>query len=104
MVRLFPLIFITILLTGCSRRHPADLRAIDSLRIETETFLRAQSAMTYDNWTAGTPSNQDSLYRLHAGLFTQPVIDLVSRAREEETDSVQRKRLDYFLRFLTLEY
>ncbi len=95
---------ILVLLSGCSTRHPEDMRAIDSLRIETESFLRAQSAMAYDNWVTGTPSDQDSLYRIHAGLFTQPVIERVSRAWEEETDSLQRIRLERFLRFLTLEY
>ena len=77
---------------------------IDSLRIETDAFLRAQSTMTYTNWVAGTPSNQDSVYSMHAGLFTREAIERVSRAREEEPDTLQRKRLAYFQRFLTFEY
>jgi hypothetical protein len=105
MQRLLPLFTLSILLLpGCATRHPEDLRAVDSLRIETEDFLRAQAAMGYDNWVAGSPSNQDSLYRLHAGLFTRPVIDLVARAREEEPDTLQRRRLAIFQRFLTLEH
>jgi hypothetical protein len=80
------------------------MRAIDSLRIEAESFLRAQAAMGYNNWVAGASSNQDSLYRAHAGLFTRPAIDLVARAREEEPDTLQRKRLAFLQRFLTLEY
>ncbi len=105
MHRTLPLFCIILaLLSGCSPRHSEDVRAIDSLRIETESFLRAQSAMGYDNWVEGTPSDQDSLYRVHAGLFTRAVIERVSRVWEEETDSLQRRRLDRFLRFLTLEY
>lgn len=95
---------VLLLLPGCAPRHPDDMRAIDSLRIETDDFLHAQSIMTYNTWASGTPSNQDSLYRVHAGLFTLPVLERVSRAREEEPDTIQRKRLDYLRRFLTFEY
>lgn len=93
-----------LLLPGCAPRHTEDLRVIDSLRIETDAFLRAQSTMAYTNWVAGTPSNQDSVYSMHAGLFTREAIERVSRAREEEPDTLQRKRLAYFQRFLTFEY
>jgi hypothetical protein len=80
------------------------MRAIDSLRIEVESFLHSQAAMAYNNWVAGAPSNQDSLYRAHEGLFTRTVIERVARAREEEPDTLQRNRLTFLQRFLTLEY
>jgi len=98
------LVLSVLLLAGCASHHGEDMRAIDSLRIETEDFLSAQAVMGYKNWVAGTPSNQDSLYRAHAGLFARPAIDLVARAREEEPDTLQRRRLAFFQRFLTLQY
>jgi hypothetical protein len=93
-----------LLFSGCAPRHPEDMRAIDSLRIEIEGFLHAQAIMSYNNWVAGIPTNQDSLYRAHANLFTRPVLELVARAMQEEPDTIQQKRLAFLQRFLTLEY
>lgn len=93
-----------ILLSSCAPTHPADVRAIDSLRARAETLVEAQSLMGYNNWAYGTPSNQDSLYHAYAGLFTRENIALTRRAEEEEADSVQKRRLQYFLRYLTLEF
>jgi hypothetical protein len=105
MNRLFSLLALSLLLIpACAPRHPEDMRAVDSVRVEAESFVRSQAAMAYDNWVSGTPSNQDSLYRVHAGLFTRPVLDLVARARDEESDTLQQKRLVFLHRFLTLEY
>ena len=89
-------------LTGCAPRHPGDLRVIDSLRVEIEGLLHEQSLMEYNGWAYGSPSNQDSLYRAHQGLFSRDNLDLVTRAWKEEPDSVQRQRLAYLLRHLTL--
>ncbi len=102
MGRTTPFFAACLLLTaGCAPRHTDDQRFIDSLRIEGEAFLHARSTMEFNRWVAGAPFSRDSLYRLHAGLFTPPVIERVSRAWEEESDSLQRKRLDSFRRFLS---
>jgi hypothetical protein len=90
------------LLTGCAPRHPKDLRDIDSLRVEIEGLVHEQSLMEYNGWVYGRPSNQDSLYRAHQGLFSRENLDLVTRAWKEEPDSVQRQRLAYLRRHLTL--
>jgi hypothetical protein len=95
---------VLLLFSGCASRHPEDMRAIDSLRIEIDGFLHAQAIMSYNNWVAGIPTNQDSLYRADANLFTRPVLDLVARATQEESDSIQHLRLTFLRRFLTLEY
>jgi hypothetical protein len=91
------------LLNSCSPRHPGDMRAIDSLRVEAEQLVHDQSVMGYENWVFGKASNQDSLYRLHEGLFTRENIALLKRAEQEEPDSVQKKRLHYFRRYVSLE-
>jgi len=80
------------------------MRTIDSLRVEAERLIRDQALMGYENWVLGKPSNQDSLYRMHAGLFTRENLALLRRAEQEEPDSVQKKRLHYFRRYLTLEF
>ncbi len=91
------------LLNSCGPRHPGDMRAIDSLRVEAEQLVHDQSLMGYENWVFGKASNQDSLYRLHAALFTRENIALLKRAEQEEPDSVQKKRLHYFRRYVSLE-
>jgi hypothetical protein len=91
------------LLNSCSPRHPGDMRAIDTLRVEAEQLVHDQSLMGYENWVFGKASNQDSLYRMHRGLFTRENIALLKRAEQEEPDSVQKKRLRYFRRYVSLE-
>lgn len=93
-----------LLLASCSPRHPKDIEQIDSLRVEAETLVKAQSLMGFESWAMGKPSNQDSLYKLHASLFTKENIATARRTEEEETDAVQKKRLTYFRRYLTSEY
>jgi hypothetical protein len=90
-------------LNGCAPRHPSDMARVDSLRVEAEELIRAQSLMGYRSWAFGAPSNQDSLYRAHEGLFAPENLDLISRAEAEEADSLQKTRLFYFRRYLTLE-
>jgi len=60
--------------------------------------------MGWNNWVFGQESNQDSLYKANATLFTLSNIELVNRAEGEELDSIQKKRLRYFKRYLATEY
>lgn len=91
------------MLNSCGPRHPGDMRTIDSLRVEAEQLVHDQSLMGYENWVFGKASNQDSLYRMHRGLFTRENIALLKRAEQEEPDSVQKRRLRYFRRYVSLE-
>ena len=92
------------LLASCSPRHPKDVEQINGLRAEAETLVKTQSLMGFESWAMGKPSNQDSLYVLHASLFTKENIALARRTEEEEPDAVQKKRLAYFRRYLISEY
>ena len=93
-----------LLLASCAPRHPKDVEQIDNLRAEAEDLVKAQSLMGYESWTMGKESNQDSLYGLHASLFTKENIALARRTAEEEQDPVQKKRFTYFRRYLTSEF
>jgi hypothetical protein len=84
--------------------HPRDIERIDSLRAQAEHLIKDQSLMGWDSWVFGAASNQDSLYRANANLFTLENISLLKRAMIEEPDSVQMKRLRFFHRYLTTEY
>jgi hypothetical protein len=95
---------ILIFISSCAPKHPKDPAAVEKVRAEAEQLIRAQSLMGYNNWAYGTPSNTDSLYRTHQGLFTREHIDLVRQAETDEPDSVQKKRLRYLERYLVLEY
>jgi hypothetical protein len=77
--------------------------AVDSLRVETEQLIHQQTLMAYNSWVHGTISNQDSLYQAHRGVFSRDNLDCVTRAENEEPDSLQRHRLFYFRRYLTFE-
>ena len=92
-------------LLSCSApQHPKDVERIDSLRTKTEQLLKTQSLMGWNSWAFGAPSNQDSLYRANAGLFTLQHITLVNETGKQEPDSVQKKRLQYLGRYLAGEY
>ncbi len=80
------------------------MHQIDILRTEAEDLIKAQSLMGWNSWALGDQSNQDSLYRAYAHLFTRENIDLVQSAEREEQDSTQKKRLRYFHRYLTTEF
>ena len=99
----YSLLVSSLLFAGCAPHHPKDMRAVDSLRVETEHLLREQALMGYNSWVRGTVSNQDSLYRAHRELFSRDNLDLVTRAANAESDSLQRQRLLYFRRYLTFE-
>jgi|WetSurMetagenome_2_1015567.scaffolds.fasta_scaffold19329_4 hypothetical protein len=90
--------------TGCAPQQPYDAAKIDALRAQAETLIRAQSLMSYGSWVQGLPSNQDSLYRANAGLFTLENIRLVAAGVAAEPDSVQKLRLHYLQRYLATEY
>ena len=92
-------------LLSCSApQHPKDIERIDSLRTQTEQLLKTQSLMGWNSWAFGAPSNQDSLYKANAGLFTLQNITLVKETGKQEPDSVQKKRLRYLERYLAGEY
>jgi len=93
-----------LLLGSCTPQHPKDIARIDSLRTEAEQLVKAQSLMGWNSWVFGSESNQDSLYKANASLFTLQNVVLVKRAENGEPDSIQRKRLRYFRRYLTTEY
>jgi hypothetical protein len=90
--------------SGCAPRKPYDTEKIDAMRLEAESLIKAQSLMGYGSWVQGLPSNQDSLYRAHATLFTLENVRLVAAAVAAESDSVQKLRLRYLHRYLATEY
>lgn len=92
-----------LLVASCAPQHPRDIALIDSLRVSAEELIKHQSVMGWNNWTHGAASNQDSLYRAYAHLFTKENIALVERAEANEPDSVQQKRLRFFRHYLTTE-
>jgi hypothetical protein len=100
----FAVAIAALLLVSCSGKQPKDPRAIDRLRIEAEQLIREQSVMGYNSWVFGTPTNSDSLYKAHPGLFTSGQIERVQQAEAAETDPVQKQRLRYLERYLVLEY
>jgi hypothetical protein len=92
------------LLSSCASKHSQDLQQVDSLRVQAEDLVKAQSLMGWNSWAFGTRSNQDSLYKANANLFTLEHIKLVQKVEQAETNAVQKKRLTYFKRYLTSEY
>jgi len=100
----FSLILIALLIGSCSPERQKDTGQVDSLRTAAEQLIKAQSLMGWNNWAFGKPSNQDSLYKSNAHLFTIDNINLVRETEEAEPDSVQKKRLRYFRRYLTTEF
>jgi len=102
--RLATITAIALLLAACAPQHHKDIQRIDSLRVEAEELVKVQSLMGFRSWAYGATANQDSLYRAHSHLFTGDNIALVRRAEAEEPDSLQKKRLRYFLRYLTTEF
>lgn len=100
----FAVAFSAFLLSSCEPQGRKDALLVDSLRTDAEQLVNAQSLMGWNNWAFGTQSNQDSLYTAYAHLFTRENIALVRRVEDAEQDSVQKKRLRYFRRYLTTEY
>ena len=94
----------SLLFATCAPEHPKNIERIDSLRIQAEALIKAQSLMGWNSWAFGAESNQDSLYKANANLFTLENIKLVQRVENEEQIAVQKKRLRYFQRYLTTEY
>ena len=100
----FAVAFSVFLLSSCEPQGRKDAFFVDSLRADAEQLVKAQSLMGWNNWAFGMQSNQDSLYTTYAHLFTRENIALVRRVEDAERDSVQKKRLRYFRRYLTTEY
>ena len=65
------LIAIGTLLISCAPSRRRDAEKIDALRTEAEELIKAQELMGWNSWVYGSPSNQDSLYKAHAGLFSK---------------------------------
>lgn len=98
------LLLATVVIPCCKPRQSIDAERIETLRVQAEELVKAQSLMGWNSWVFGRSSNQDSLYKMHADLFTKENIKLVRRAEVEEPDTVQKKRLRYFRRYLTAEF
>jgi hypothetical protein len=99
------LVLVTLLLlSSCAPKRSNDAARIDSLRTQAEELIKAQSLMGWNNWVRGAVSNQDSLYRANANLFTAEHIALVQKVEQEDPDPIQKKRLGYLRRYLTTEY
>lgn len=103
-VALVTIVFIALLLSSCTSQHRQDMERIDVLRDDAERFVRAQNLMQFNSWAYGAPINQDSLYGTYAALFSRENISLTTRTAADEQDSLQRKRLHYFVRFLATNY
>jgi hypothetical protein len=99
-------IFVAMLLflASCSQQKPNEAPRVDSLRVQAEGLVRAQSLMGWNNWVFGAASNQDSLYKANATLFSLDNIKLVQRVEQAETNAVQKKRLTVFMHYLATEY
>lgn len=95
---------VALVIPSCAPKESHEPAKVDSLRVQAEDLLKAQSLMGWNSWAFGAPSNQDSLYKANAGLFTADNIKLVQRVEQAETSTVQKKRLAYFLRYLGTEY
>lgn len=93
-----------ILWSSCKPEKLYDRERVDVLRSQAERLILTQSIMGYNNWVMGDPSNQDSLYKTNAGLFTRENIGLLLQAETAETSAVQKQRLWYFRRYLINEY
>lgn len=101
----FPFILsAVILLSSCAPKKSHEPEQVDSLRTQAEELIKAQSLMGWNSWAFGAESNQDSLYKANAGLFTLENVKLVQRVEQAETNAVQKKRLAYFVRYLATEY
>ncbi len=98
------LLLATMVIPCCKPRQSIDAERIETLRVQAEELVRAQSLMGWNSWVFGNSSNQDSLYKMHADLFTKENIELVRRAEVAEPDTVQKKRLRYFRRYLITEF
>lgn len=104
MSRLAFTFLILIFIVSCKPQQPYDLQRVDALRAQAESLYRVQMKMGYESWVHGASSNQDSLYKANADLFLPENIELLKKAWSAETDSVQKQRLWYFLRYLSTEY
>jgi oligoendopeptidase F len=93
-----------VLISSCAPERSKDPVKVDSLRVQAEDLIKAQSIMGWNSWAFGTTSNQDSLYKANANLFSLENIKLVQKVEQAETNAVQRKRLTYFMRYLVSEY
>lgn len=93
-----------LLIPSCKPQRPDTAGQIDSLRTQVEALVKAQTLMSYKNSAFGEESNQDSLYKANASLFTLDNIKLVTEAESQEPDSLQKRRLWYLRRFLTSEF
>ncbi len=103
--RCIPLILgAAIVLSSCAPKQSHEPAQVDSLRVQAEELVKSLSLMGWNSWAYGAPSNQDSLYRSNANVFTLDHIRLVQRVEQAETSTVQRKRLSYFVRYLATEY
>jgi oligoendopeptidase F len=98
------LLVCAVMIAGCAPKKSDEPAQVDSLRSQAEGLIKAQSLMGWNSWAFGATSNQDSLYKANAGLFTLENIRLVQRVEQAETSAIQRKRLRYFLRYLATEY
>ncbi len=78
--------------------------SVASLRSDAEKLSLRQAEMGWKTWVFGEPSEQASLYREYAHLFTKDSIAKVRAAFEAEKDPEQKRALGYFLRYLETEY
>ena len=101
-----PLIVVAslLMLSSCAPKRSHEPQQVDSLRVQAEQLIKAQSLMGWNSWALGAESNQDSLYKAYGSLFTLDNIKLVQRVEQAETNAVQKQRLAYFRRYLSTEY
>jgi len=102
MHRITPFALLILLLASCAGDNAADSRHVDEIRAEVEQLVQEQARMGYATWVFGTPSNQDSLYGSTRPLFTRENLDLIRRVEGAEPDALQKRRLRWLLRYLTL--
>lgn len=79
-------------------------KTVDQLRADAEQLLLQQSEMYWRSYTEGEASDQASLYRRYAHLFTKPTVRQVKQAVAETADPERERYLGYFLHYLEVEY
>lgn len=97
----FPLTLAALILSSCGAPKRDDVQLVDSVRVQVEKILRAESLDGWNNWTRGTRSRTDSIHQASPGVFTAENIAAVARLEAREPDHVQKKRLRFLRRHLT---
>ncbi|HPQ71605.1 MAG TPA: hypothetical protein PKW95_20940 [bacterium] len=104
--RLLPIVsaLLALALLAGSAFAETPAKTVDQLRADAEQLLLQQSEMYWRSYTEGEASDQASLYRQYAYLFTLPTIEQVKQSVAAAADPERKRYLGYFLHYLEVEY